>query len=269
MTWLSSPAASAPGVEGSQRVLAGPPTPPDQEGVAGADRDPRLRLPRLEVGDGDAFARPEVRDPLQPGDVVEDTAGQNAVPHRQDRVPGRSPLHRDRVGNRVPVPHLPVEEAMSEAVDVGRAGAVDARIVDGVGGSRRRRADHPPLQRTGVVDAPLGIGNRCERHREPFRHQIRGLPPLLRGDQVERAHLVIRSPPAPVGQRVEPRVVLRPAHQRRIAGLPGQPRRAETDNERHDGAASNQPAPVPHRHAMPLPCRILGPERLYRNIAPR
>ena len=251
-----------PGVERADGVLAGPPSPPDEKGVAGADRDPRLRLPRLEVGDGDALAGPQVRDPLQPRDVVEDPAGEDAVPHRQDGVLGRAPLHRDGLGNRIPVPHLPVEEAVGEAVDVGRAGTVDARIVDGVGGAPRRRADHPPLQRTGVVDAPLGIRDRRERHREPFRHQVRRLAALLRGDQVERAQLVVRPPPAPVGQLVEPGVVLGPAHQRRAAVLPGQSRCAKSHDERHDRAASHHPAPVPPRHAMSPSVPVLGQERL-------
>ena len=250
MTWLSSPAASAPVSNGPSaswrahrphRIRKASPEPTATPACAShASRSATvMRSPGSRYG-----------TPLQARDVVEDAAGQNAVPHRQDGVPGRSPLHRDRVGNRVPVPHLPVEEAMGEAVDVGRAGAVDARIVDGVGGARRRRADHPPLQRTGVVDAPLGIRNRCERHREPFRHQVRGLAPLLRGDQVERAHLVIGSPAAPVGQLVEPRVVLRPADERRILVLPGQRRRTECHDERHDGAAPHHPAPVPRRHAL-------------------
>ena len=46
------------------------------------------------------------------------------VPHRQDGVLRRAVLHRDRLGDRIAVPHLPVEEAVGETVDVRRAGTV-------------------------------------------------------------------------------------------------------------------------------------------------
>ena len=208
----------ATGVERTEGVLPSPPAPAQEERVAGSDPHAGLGFPRLEVLDEDSLAGLEIRHALEPGDVVQHAARHDPVLHRQDRVLPGATFHRDGVGHRIAVPHLAVEEAVPEPVDVSGAGTVNAGIRDPVGGAAGRRVHHLPGERTGVVDGAFELRRRRKRHGHPFLHQRGGRPAFCRGDQVERAQLILGSPAILVRQLREPAVVLRLRHERVIAG---------------------------------------------------
>ena len=139
-------------------------------------------------------------------------------------------------------------------------GAVDAWIGDPIGSARWRRVDHLPRDGTRVVDGTFELRRRRKRHDKPFLHQRGRRPAFRRGHQIERAHLVVWSPAAPVRQLRAPAVVFRFRHDWAIPNLL---RRGRSHHHRDHPRDAD-----PHEHQarqsshgfilrLPQPCRCI------------
>src|SRR5262249_22210235 len=109
-------------------------------------------------------------------------------------VEGDLPLRITAVPHRLLVPRV------AQRVDVGRRHAVveDAVVVAGESTRAARDDAHEVLRRERVADAGL-LGKRtAERHGAPASHQPRGRGALGRGDEIDRADLVVLPPTPPV-----------------------------------------------------------------------
>ena len=194
---------------------AGPAAGPDEDRVAVRHLDPGALLPRFQVAHVNARAGLQIVDAFQPRDVHQHAAGEDAVAQVIDRVLlGAAFLLHLFPGEAIP--HLPVEEAVREAVEmrVGVAVIVDGEPIGGAG--RGRLGDHVLVGREVVFSLDrVDVGR--QRHRDPVLDERGRLPALGRGDQVQRADFVVLAPAPPVRELGLPALVLRFRDRRPIA----------------------------------------------------
>ena len=136
----------------------------------------------------------------EPGHVQQDAAGDDALLPVLDGPPGRA-LEGDDVVGIAAVPHAVFIPHVAEGVEVGVGLAVVGHAVV-VGGQPAAGLAHAPvhevLGRRGIVGRG-GLGElAAEGHGPPLLHQPRGRQPLLVGDHVHRADLVVGAPASPV-----------------------------------------------------------------------
>ena len=142
---------------------------------------------------------------LQPRDVHQDAAREDAVLGHVDRVPRMALGEHRLVVVDVAVVRHAVVRAVGQRVDVGVGEPVVAQREP-----VERGAGHVPFVGARAGDAELRIGVALvvrpsrERDGEALLHQGRRLPALGARDQVERAVLVVVAPTAPVGQLLLP-----------------------------------------------------------------
>ena len=192
---------------GAHPRAADPASRAHEHRVAGRHPEPGLPLPGLEVLGVDGRARLEVVHALEPRDVHQHAARDDAVLEVVDGAARMAVRQHLLLVRHVAVVGRPVVEDVGERVDVRHAVAVVA--------------DVPPVaaeavdlldERAAVVDRRLGIEVERQRHGHAVAHQRGGLAALGRRDQVQRADLVVRAPAPPVRQLGLPAVVLGAGH---------------------------------------------------------
>ena len=165
-------------------------------------------LDRLELRAGHGLAGLEPVDPAVAGRVQQDAATDDAVRVRGDAAPLRAA--RGQLRGRPAVVELPPVGDVIERIDVGVAIAVAGHAEETHPERQPACADREVVHQRHEVHGGVGVvgpGHLVDRdghrHGAPALHQGGGGGNLVRGQVVERAELVVRSPASPVLDRLE------------------------------------------------------------------
>jgi len=169
-----------------------------------------------------------------------------------DAEPGapRRGVHRCA---REAVVHDAIEGVVAERVHVAVGITVVGDRIAIAQVARGRIAEQLGAPRRGRIGGPLLQVVVRQRHGDPLLHEASRPHPMLRGDEVQRAQLVVGAPPSPVGQLGHPAVDGLARDIRHL--LRGQVRRGGPNRscqEQSDGGGEGAPHGATSNHSEPL-----------------